>query len=306
VPQDTLSINIDKCIESDKLDGKTTDGLFAEIAKAREHYPLCREVHFNFGTLEFVSVSGLAWLISILCGLAKEGYILQIAAPESSEVCDWLEVMQFFDYCRERGITVDGYTPQGLVEADSEDVLLEVTPIASSSDVSRVTYAVIGRLAQILQNHLGYDDRDVHNVSSAISEACHNICDHSGGDGVVMAQRHTSKIGIPFVVIGVADAGIGIRKSLCRSHPEMASCTHEHAIRSALQKGISGRAEEDRGLGLPHILHIVHNYNGRLQIRSGDTRLSLVDPLTDQLTAYPSAPFLGTQLCLSLAGRIPR
>ena len=283
-----------------KLDSKTTDRLFDRIGHHIHVPSQPRQISIHFGDLQFVSASGLTWLIAMLCGLSQAGVSLRIVAPNNPEVCAWLQVMRFFDYCQNANIEIVNYTPQSVI-ADKEEVFLEVTPIVRSSDVSRITDAVVGRLAYILQSHLGYDDRDVHNVSSAMSEACLNICDHSGGEGVVAIQRHTSGAGVPFVAIGVADAGIGIRASLNRSHPEMASWSHERTIHSALQKGVSGRPDEDRGLGLPHILNIIHTYNGRLQIRSGDTRLSVVD----NMKAHKSADFPGTQLCISLSTKTP-
>jgi len=295
------TVHIGMCIGADKMDGKTTDGLFDELSRVHDVISSQKKVCLSFGDVKFVSASGLTWFIAILCGLSKEEIDIEVSAPRDPEVCAWLEVMRFFEYCQKRNIMVSGYTPQGLVEADSEEVLLELTPITSTSDVSRVTAVVIERLKHILQSHLGYDERDIHNVSSAISEACDNICDHSQGEGIVAAQRHTSRAGVPFVAIGVADSGIGIRESLSCSYPEMATLSHEHAIQSALQKGISGKGNEDRGFGLPHIKQIVQNYSGRLQIRSGSARLSLVE----EIETYSSAFFPGTQLCLSLSKRLP-
>ena len=48
---DALLVDIDRCLGSDKLDGKTTDGLFVEVANVLERSPLFREVRFDFGAV---------------------------------------------------------------------------------------------------------------------------------------------------------------------------------------------------------------------------------------------------------------
>jgi len=177
------------------------------------------------------------------------------------------------------------------------DVLLELTPIAQQADVEQVIRHMLSRVRRILESELGYAERDVTASCTVLAEACTNICDHSEDSGVVAAQRYTQRGGTRYVVVGVADLGIGIRQSLATRYRQAARWSHIQAIVNALQKEYS--RHPDRGLGLFMVSKIVGAYRGSLHIRSGDARLYL----RHRARRLAAAPFPGTQLAISLSAR---
>lgn len=284
-----------------KLDAKNMDRLFDAVSPwLQVGSSMKKNVQVDLSHVQFISASGLTWTWIILSTLRERGVSVCLRAPRALPVYQWLETMGLFHHCETQDILVLGHHSCAAHRASSsEEALLPLTTIEASQDVHQVVTTVIDRLGCIFESHLGYRPRDLHNVSSAISEACLNICEHSNSRGVVAAQRHTSCLGTPFVIIGVADAGQGIRSSLTAAYPEARSWSDEQAIHHAMQEGISGKSREDRGYGLPRIRAIVQTYNGRLQIRSGRTRVSLVG----DIQAADSQAFPGTQLCISVSQR---
>jgi signal transduction histidine kinase len=136
--------------------------------------------------------------------------------------------------------------------------------------------------------------------ATVVAEVCTNIFDHSGDSGVVAAQRYTRKQDKrKYVIIAVADIGIGIRASLAKRFRDATRWTHLQSIVNALQKEYSSRPE--RGLGLFMVSKIVGKHDGSLHIRSGDARLYL----RHRARGIPVGDFPGTQLSISLsAGEI--
>jgi anti-sigma regulatory factor (Ser/Thr protein kinase) len=177
------------------------------------------------------------------------------------------------------------------------DVLLELTPIEQQADVEQVIRHMLGRVRRILESELGYGDRDVTAFCTVLAEACTNICDHSEDRGVVAAQRYTQRGGTRYVVVGVADLGIGIRQSLATRYRSAERWSHIQAIINALQKEYS--RHPDRGLGLFMVSRIVGAYRGSLHLRSGDARLYL----RHRAQRLAASPFPGTQLAISLSAR---
>ena len=108
-------------------------------------------------------------------------------------------------------------------------------------------------------------------------------------------QRYTSRAGRKFVIIGVADLGIGIRESLGKRFSQAREWPHYRAIANALRKDFS--RYPDRGLGLYVISQIVNQYHGSLDIRSGDTSLYV----RQRARWVQSCPFPGTQVGISLS-----
>ena len=291
------------------------DRLFEALAPFARQDTVQPVVHIDLQQVTFISASGLAWLCAMLCGLQCAGTKTALIPPHSEGVCQWLGTMLFWDFAREHNFAVleaagsplpigaGSVSPSaiqaGAWEPAASHVLLPLTSVAGNMDIRAITIRILDEIAGILAAHLGYDERDIANISTALTEACQNICDHSGGEGVVAVQRYTTQKGQPFVDIGVADAGCGIRQSLMATNLDAIGWSHHTAIFKALQRGVSGRADEDRGLGLPRIQQIVEKYQGRLHIRSGDVRLAF----TDTVEGAKSGLFPGTQLSLSLSTR---
>src|SRR5688500_8817902 len=104
--------------------------------------------------------------------------------------------------------------------APESDVLLEITPITTNSDVHEVVDRVQGRAGQILSRTLHYPTSAVVQFSVILSEVCQNILEHAEAPGWVAAQsyRWQKRLGRHVLVIAVADMGRGFRGSLADEH----------------------------------------------------------------------------------------
>jgi len=218
-----------------------------------------------------------------------------VLPPTERELQGYLHRMNFAAVTSPLAI-LEG-TAGGRRASGPSEVLLELTPIEQQADVEQVIRTILGRVRRILEGELGYGERDVTAFSTVLAEACTNICDHSADRGVVAAQRYTQRGGTRYIVVGVADLGIGIRQSLATRYRQAERWSHIQAIVNALHKEYS--RHPDRGLGLFMVSKIVGAYQGSLHIRSGDARLYL----RHRARRLAASPFPGTQLAITLSAR---
>lgn len=156
-------------------------------------------------------------------------------------------------------------------EKPESEALLEITRIEERVDVETVLEHIGQRVEAILAEELQYRETEFNQFKNVVAELCHNILDHSMNWGYVTAQRYQNpRDGRKFVVIGVGDLGIGIKKSLDQRF-DVRNWTHGQAIVNSLKKNIS--RDPMRGLGLYVVNQICNRYDGNLHIRSGDTRV---------------------------------
>ncbi|HJW86488.1 MAG TPA: ATP-binding protein, partial [Candidatus Brocadiaceae bacterium] len=167
-----------------------------------------------------------------------------------------------------------GLLGQKYLRSNDSDVLLEITPIESANDVHFIVGKVKDRAKSILTKHLQYDDRVINGFIVALSEVCQNIIEHSKNIGFVGIQKyHFNSLDKNVVKIAVMDIGIGFRKSLS----ERFSIKDDmEAIEKALLRGTSRYADEGRGHGLAAVRRFVNQWNGKLSIRSGTARFSII------------------------------
>jgi anti-sigma regulatory factor (Ser/Thr protein kinase) len=154
------------------------------------------------------------------------------------------------------------------------DVLLEITPIEKSDDIHFIVWKVKGRAHAILAKHLHYDERAINGFIVALSEVCQNIIEHSETKGFVGIQKyHFHGMNKNIVKIAVMDIGIGFRMSLS----ERFSLKNDlEAIEKALLHGASRYIEKGRGHGLAAVRRFVNQWNGKLSIRSGTAKFSII------------------------------
>ena len=191
-----------------------------------------------------------------------------------------------------------GRVPKTRGEEESE-VLLEVTPIRASEDVHTVVGKVQDRSSRILTGELGLEAKATMGFAMALSEACQNIVEHAGTTGWVAIQAYDWKkrLGRRVVVIAVADGGVGFRKSLEATQAKRIGerWGDGAAIECALIQGISRFRDPGRGQGLAGIKRYLERWEGKISIRSGGARLSIVPawdddvPLREHLAPFPGA-----------------
>ncbi|TVM00556.1 MAG: hypothetical protein CV087_13215 [Candidatus Brocadia sp. WS118] len=226
--------------------------------------------------ITFIDPYGMVGLLEMGVLLRSMGVRKTMCLPKSEEVLKYLERMDFFKFA-------GGYfnlkpsKPQiseKYLRSSYPDVLLEITPIEKSDDIHFIVGKVKDRAHAILARHLHYDERAIHGFIVALSEVCQNIIEHSETKGFVGIQKYRfQNMNKNMVKIAVMDIGIGFRMSLSE---RFALKNDLDAIEKALLHGASRYAEKGRGHGLAAVRRFVNQWNGKLSIRSGTAKLSII------------------------------
>jgi anti-sigma regulatory factor (Ser/Thr protein kinase) len=150
-------------------------------------------------------------------------------------------------------------------------------------------------------------------IEYVVVESLRNVVQHSGDflGGVVGAQRndrgrHATK---PVFQVSIADAGVGIRATLSRTHPDVLD--DDVALEQALWPYHSGafapgRAGglENAGLGLFYISEMAKELGGRLLLSSGTASL-LVDPSLPSRIERLDVGYAGTLVAFEVPTELP-
>lgn len=255
----------------------------------------------DLSDISFIDPYGMLGLLEIgeLCML--EDVRKTVTLPRSGEVCAYLDRMDFFTHARRYFSFDQPSCPTAHPKSRNKDsdVLLEITPVERSNDIHAIVGTVQDRAKAILERHLRYDDRAINRFIVALSEVCQNIIEHSENKGFVGIQKYRfQKIGKNVVRIAVMDVGVGFRKSLSS---RFTLRSDREAIEKALLHGASRYEDEGRGHGLAAVRRFVNQWNGKLSIRSGTARLSLVPPWAGgRAQERGLIPFPGAQLNILL------
>lgn len=139
-------------------------------------------------------------------------------------------------------------------ELDRSDSLLEVTELATSSDVRQLSALVHDRVAD-------HDAEIAHALHTALAEIGANVCEHSGTVGFMAAQTLPAQGVLRFAV---ADAGAGLLGTLVSQGAD----SDRTAITMALS-GTSRKQGPGRGTGLPTAVTVVSRLGGEVLMASG-------------------------------------
>lgn len=224
----------------------------------------------------FIDPYAMVGLLELGEFFKSKGIRKTIHLPESDEVIKYLERMDFFKYAGR----YFRLKPQKLNISDKysrgsfSDVLLEITPIGKSDDIHFIVGRVKDRANKILKRHLHYDERTINGFIVALSEVCQNIIEHSENTGFVGIQKyHFHKIDKNVVKIAVMDSGIGFKNSLKK---RLVIKDDVDAIEKALIHGTSRYSDAGRGHGLAAVRRFINQWNGKLSIRSGTAKRSII------------------------------
>lgn len=244
---------------------------------------------------DFIDPYGMVGLLELGEFFKSDGVQKILYLPKSDEVLKYLERMDFFKFA-DKYFKSEPSRPQlseRYLRSSYSDVLLEITPIERSDDIHFIVGKVKGRAHAILEGHLHYDERAINGFIVALSEVCQNIIEHSENRGFVGIQKyHFKNIGKNVVQIAVMDLGIGFKKSLSERFPLKNDL---HSIEKALIHGASRHGEIGRGHGLASVRRFVNQWDGKLSIRSGTARLSIIPKWSwgkekeENLTYFPGA-----------------
>ena len=285
-------------VQTDKLTPRTADELLMGFLSYAHQAAAGEDLEVDLRGLHFIDPYGLL----SLCLMARYARTLSsrvvFQLPQAYALRSYLNRVRFAEAVD--GIDLQGPTllvDQGREKAASE-ALLEITRIEERIDVEALLGKIGQRVEAILAEELRYTEVEINQFKNVVAELCHNILDHSENWGYLTAQRYSdSRVGKKYVVIGVGDFGIGIKKSLSVRH-DVGEWTHGQAILNSLRKHFS--RDEARGLGLYIVNQICNRYNGSLHIRSGDTRVYIRG---QRHWEHVSTHFPGTQIAITLYQR---
>ena len=249
-----------------------------------------------------------AGLTSLLCLAQSRIEKPDFAPPTDENVQSYWARSAFFKYAEElftfRGTVLRPRAQQNI------DAVLEVTPIARNEDVQAIVDHVKDRATHILTTKLRLEARATMGFAMSLSEACQNVVEHAGRGGWVAVQVYDwtkRRVGRNVVVISVADAGQGFRRSLETSRARALAgdrWNDGEALEAALTQGHSRHAEPGRGQGLKGIKGYVHRYDGSLSIRSGTARITKLPSWdTGEPRVEGLSPFTGAQLQIVIPER---
>ena len=222
-----------------------------------------------------------------------------LAVPELEDTLSYWSRAAFFQHA-ESVYDLHGQYPKRRDTGES-NVLLEITPIAKSDDVHNIVGRVQERAQQIIKTELKLDPKAIIGFAMTLSEVCQNVMEHAGQGGWVAVQsyRWTKRLGRRVVVIAVCDAGVGFRRSLesAPGHLPSARWDDAAALEEAVIRGVSRFRDRSRGQGLAGARNYVGRWQGKLSVRSGTARISIVPSWDDEIPlAEGLAPFPGAQV----------
>ena len=263
-------------------------------------------VLFDARRLRWIDPNGMLLLLAAGKVAARGGAVPRISLPARQDVTDYLDRMGFHQAAA--GIFKAGARRRRR-PLPSSDVLLEITPVTTNSDVHDVVDRVQSRAGAILSNTLHYPPSAVVQFSVILSEVCQNIIEHAEAPGWVAAQAYNWKkrLGRHVAVIAVSDLGCGFRASLEAEHAARFGDRwgDATALEAAFLLGLTRFADTGRGQGIQQIRKQVGRWHGILSIRSGTARIadtpdwSSRPPLEEGLARFP-----GSQINIILPERV--
>jgi anti-sigma regulatory factor (Ser/Thr protein kinase) len=285
------------------LDAKQFESVFAQLAGA----PADARVLLDARHTRWASPFGLTALLTVAQSRQAQPVLY---VPDADDTASYWARAGFFRHAEEL-FEMHGHVPRARGSGDS-DVLLEITPVVRSDDVHEVVSRIQERSQAILSKELNLDVRATMGFAMTLSEACQNIVEHAGRGGWVAVQTYTwrQRLGRRVVVIAVSDAGIGFRQSLESGNSARARSDRWDdgmALEEAVIRGVTRFRDPGRGQGLAGIRRYIGRWDGKLSVRSGSARISIVPSWDDDVPLEEGMPhFPGAQMQITIPERVAK
>ncbi len=175
-----------------------------------------------------------------------------------------------------------------ITKHDSSGRFIPLTKINNSTQLSKFLTDMIPLL------HLAGNPKQAEPIQYIVGELVRNVIEHSrSDDGAIVSAQYYKKSNT--IRIGIVDGGVGVRKTITRSH--VASDDFE-AIRLALMPGITGTTRKEggtadnAGAGLFFIKSIAHVNRDFFLIYSGKAMYKLLKRSVEETVSLQSDPLL--------------
>lgn len=280
-----------------RLDDRTFDQFAESFSQPGDARPL-----FDAHATTWASPYGLVGLLAAGQAIVEQRHERPLfTVPAERDVAHYWARAGFFEHAAE-WFELHGNVPR-VKATHSSDVLLKITPVRGTDDVHGAVERIQERAQRILTSELGVAASATMGFAMALSEACQNIVEHAGTSGWVAVQSYhwRRRLGRRVVVIAVADAGVGFRRSLEASQAQRFGDRwgDDTALEAAVFHGASRFRDPGRGQGLAGVTRYANRWEGKLSIRSGTARLSIVPPWDDDVPlARGLPPFPGAQVLI--------
>ncbi len=272
------------------LDDTTFEQVLEQVAKV----PAEEKLLVDARHARWASPYGLTALLTLAQTRSERP---AFSGPEHEDTASYWARTGFYRFAEEL-FELHGLVPKPRTTGES-GVLLEITPVAKSEDVHEVVDRIQKKASAILQGELHLEAKATMGFAMTLSESCQNIVEHAGQGGWVAVQTYQwrKRLGRRVVVIAVCDAGQGFRRSLEGAHGRRLGDRWDDAtaLEEAVLKNVSRFSEPGRGQGLKGVKRYLARWGGKLSVRSGTARLSIVPtwdddvPLEESLPPFPGA-----------------
>jgi hypothetical protein len=253
----------------------------------REPDALQKDVEIDLRRCLFLRPPAVLWCLVYAHLIVQAQRACTRLVPENMGVCVYLKSLGVFDALKDAGVDVDD---RNSPDKALSKLILPLTHFTTESEVEQVTNQALDALQQA---RLGAPN--LHPlVSEVFAELGMNAVQHSessvGAFGFI--QFFEFEQGERFV-FGVADGGIGIRRSLARNPVLQAKLYYDWtAIDLAVKERVSGTGDATRGIGLFGVFEDMRVPGRELIIHSGIGSLRLTEDT--QREARRTSLFPGT------------
>ena len=222
------------------------------------------QVDVDLRECQFVRPPAALWCAIYPLLVRQRGVPCTLLVPTNEGVCIYLKSLGLFDTLKEHDVDVDD---RGIRDTTDSQLILPLTVFNTEFQVEDAT-----NRAQMALQESGLGAANIYPVvSETFAELAMNAVQHAespiGAFGFV--QFYQSEFGRRFVC-GVADGGIGIRRSLERNPDMLGRVPYDWvAIEEALKERVSGTADSARGIGLYGVVQDMRQPGRQLMIHSG-------------------------------------
>ena len=226
------------------------------------------EVVLDLRELKSIRPGALAALAAQAVAAAHAGNQVRVALPTDPECCDYLETISGFCwYLSGLDVRFEGRRYSGNFTYAVHDTILSMTTVETPIEAEKIVEEAFDSFQRA-----GAPSSDLmHEICDGLWEPANNAVEHSQSEiGAVCFAQIWRGRGRRLAEVAVADAGVGILETLRERFPHLSS--HAEAIEMALEEGVTGLDDRQRGLGLSTLRDALSlgGPDRRLMIVSGD------------------------------------
>ncbi|MBI3954291.1 MAG: hypothetical protein HY330_07240 [Chloroflexi bacterium] len=244
-----------------------------------------RDVQIDLRQCEFIRPSAVLWCVIYPLLARLRGSACELLVPGNVGVCTYLKSLGLFQALQSSGVTVDD---RGIPTRRDPQIVMSLTGFHTEPQVEELANNALEALTSS-----GLGAVNLHPlVSELFAELALNAVQHAdspiGAYGFI--QFYQFEAGRRFVC-GVADGGIGIRRSLERNPALRDRVPYDWvAIELAVRERISGTGDPTRGIGLYGVSEDMRRDGRQLIIHSGSGALQISEEIESEakrVTLFP-------------------